>query len=89
MVIGWRQFETIESNFRQAGISISNDGGDFWQYLEPLESEFFRSDPVLDTDSEGNFYYNSLNTDYFCDVFKSNDLLDWTDKTPAFGGDKQ
>lgn len=89
IVIGWRQFETIESNFRQAGIAISNDGGEYWQYLEPLESEFFRSDPVLDTDSEGNFYYNSLNTDFFCDVFKSNDLYDWTDKTPAFGGDKQ
>lgn len=89
MVIGWRQFETIESNFRQAGISYTEDGGITWNYLEPLEAELFRSDPVIDTDSEGNFYYNSLTTDFYCDVFKSNDLMDWSDKTSAFGGDKQ
>jgi len=89
MVIGWRQFENIESNFRQAGIAYTEDGGITWNNMEPLEPELFRSDPVIDTDSQGNFYYNSLTTDFFCDVFKSNDLMDWSDKTSAFGGDKQ
>lgn len=89
MVIGWRQFENIESNFRQAGIAYTNDGGVTWNKLEPIESHLFRSDPVLDSDSEGNFYYNSLNTAFECHVFKSNDLEDWSDKTFAHGGDKQ
>ena len=89
MVIGWRQFENIESNFRQAGNAYSEDGGQTWIYRDPIESEFFRSDPVLDSDSEGNFFYNSLSEDFHCDVFKSVDLITWEDKTYAYGGDKQ
>ena len=89
MAIGWRQFETITSNFRQAGIGYSEDGGSTWNYREPIEAELFRSDPVLDTDSEGNFYYNSLAEGFVCDVFKTDELSTWDDKTYAFGGDKQ
>ncbi len=89
IVIGWRQFANIESNFRQAGISYSIDRGNSWNFLEPIEKELFRSDPVLSTDKNGNFYYNSLSQDYSCDVFKSFTLDDWSNKTYAFGGDKQ
>lgn len=89
MAIGWRQFETIQSNFRQAGLSISYNGGANWLPMEPLESDLFRSDPVLETDSDGRFYYNSLASDYACSVFKSDDLQDWSDKIDAKGGDKQ
>lgn len=89
MVIGWRQFENIASNFRQAGMSYTEDGGITWQNIGPIEPENFRSDPVLDTDSDGNFYYNSLNSDYECHVFKTNELTDWSNKTFAQGGDKQ
>ena len=92
MVIGWRQFNTINSNFRQAGNGYSLDGGLTWTFQEVLEPGVFRSDPVLDFDADGNFYYNSLtNTpDYFCSVFKITDGgHDWGAPFPAKGGDKQ
>lgn len=89
MVIGWRQFDNIKSNFRQAGIAHSMDAGESWNFMEPLEKGIFRSDPVLSSTMAGEFYYNSLSADLFCDVFASNSLIDWSDKTYAYGGDKQ
>lgn len=93
MVIGWRQFDTISSNFRQAGNAYTLDGGETWVFSEPIEAGVFRSDPVLDFDSAGNFYYNSLSSNddgFFCDVFKSEeDNNAWGFGTFAYGGDKQ
>ena len=89
MVIGWRQFDNIASNFRQAGTAITMDQGVSWANLPPIEAGVFRSDPVLATDVDGRFYYNSLAESFDCDVFSSDDLTDWSDKTPALGGDKQ
>ena len=92
MAIGWRQFNTITNNFRQAGYGFTTDGGQTWTFPGVIESGIFRSDPVLDADAEGNFYYNSLtNTpEYFCDVFKSSDGgFSWDGGTFAQGGDKQ
>ncbi len=89
MVIGWRQFDNISSNFRQAGLATSLDNGLSWDNRPPIEAGIFRSDPVLCTDSEGKFYYNSLTSPFACDVFGSEDLEDWREKTFAFGGDKQ
>ena len=89
MAIGWRQFDNIASNFRQAGLAISSDLGNSWQNQPPIEAGLFRSDPVLATDSQGKFYYNSLSDGFSCEVFTSDDLEDWSDKTYAFGGDKQ
>ncbi|MEM1325744.1 MAG: T9SS type A sorting domain-containing protein [Bacteroidota bacterium] len=91
IAIGWRQFDNVESNFRQAGNAFSEDGGATWNNLIPIEAGIFRSDPVLDTDSEGNFYYNSLGVEYgfSCDVFKTADPTNWNIKTFAQGGDKQ
>lgn len=94
MVIGWRQFDNIESNFRQAGLAYTYDGGATWVNAEPIEPGLYRSDPVLATNSNGEFFYNSLHVDndtgeFYCDVFKTNDLTDWSDKTYAHGGDKQ
>ena len=62
IAIGWRQFDTIASNFRQAGWGHSNDGGQSWTFPGVIEPGVFRSDPVLDADSDGNFYYYSLTT---------------------------
>ncbi len=89
MAIGWRQFETIESNFRQAGNAYTEDAGQTWTMQSPIEPTVFRSDPVLDTDSEGNFYYNSLSNDFRCHVFKTTHPASWENKTFAYGGDKQ
>ncbi|MDH4069885.1 MAG: glycoside hydrolase, partial [Ignavibacteria bacterium] len=93
IAIGWRQFDTITNNFRQAGNGYTTDGGLSWNYNDVIERGIFRSDPVLDSDADGNFYYNSLTTqgpDFVCDVFKSTDGgATWDDKTFAWGGDKQ
>ena len=93
IVIGWRQFDTIASNFRQAGYSYTTDGGDNWIFPGVIEPGVFRSDPVLDSDATGVFYYNSLtyqSGDFICSVFKSYDGgATWDEGTFAQGGDKQ
>lgn len=93
MAIGWRQFDNVGNNFRQAGYAYSNDGGETWTFPGVINPGVFRSDPVLEADNEGTFYYNSLTSssgNYFCRVYKSEDggAL-WDDGTPAQGGDKQ
>ena len=92
IAIGWRQFNTISNNFRQAGYGFTTNGGQTWTFPGVIEPGIFRSDPVLESDADGNFYYNSLAVDptYFCDVFKSSSGGSaWGDKTYAQGGDKQ
>jgi hypothetical protein len=93
VAIGWRQFDTIISSFRQAGWGHTTDGGQTWTFPGVIEPGVFRSDPVLDFDSQGNFYYNSLTVlddDFWCDVFKSTDGgATWDTGTFAQGGDKQ
>lgn len=92
MVIGWRQFDNVASNFRQAGWGYTTDAGQNWTFPGVLEPGIFRSDPVLDFDADGVFYYNSLTNspDYFCKVFKSNNGgAAWDTGTNAGGGDKQ
>jgi len=91
IAIGWRQFDNIASNFRQAGWSYSSDGGLTWN-MSIIDEGVFRSDPVLDYDLQGNFYYNSLTPypDWECDVYKSTDGgATWDEGTYAYGGDKQ
>lgn len=90
MAIGWRQFDTISSNFRQAGWGYTTDSGQMWTFPGVIEPGVFRSDPVLDYDAEGNFFYNSLTVGWVCEVFKSTDGgATWDAGTFAQGGDKQ
>ena len=94
IVIGWRQFDNVSSNFRQAGYGFSEDGGQTWEFPGSIDEGVFRSDPVLGVDNNGNFYYNSLtandNDDFWCHVFKTEEAsFDWDDGTFAQGGDKQ
>jgi hypothetical protein len=95
IVIAWRQFDTINSNFRQAGYAYSHDGGRTWTFPGVIEPGIFRSDPVLAVDKDGTFYYNSLSADsglnnFWCHVFRSDDCgVNWDAGTYAFGGDKQ
>ena len=89
MSIGWRQFDTIASNFRQAGWGWSHDGGRSWTFPGVLEPGNFRSDPVLDSNSLGTFFYYSLGGNFLCDMFISADGgVSWLGPIPAFGGDK-
>jgi hypothetical protein len=90
LAIGWRQFDTVTSNFRQAGWGHSSDGGRTWTFPGVIEPGVFRSDPVLDYDASGVFYYSSLKEDFLVDVFRSFDQGEsWSPRFPAFGGDKQ
>jgi len=90
IVIGWRQFDTISSNFREAGWAYSHDAGRTWTFPGVLENNVFRSDPVLDVDAAGTFYYCSLRGSFQCDVFRSsNGGVSWNGPYFAYGGDKQ
>ncbi len=94
MAIGWRQFDDVNNNFRQAGYGYTTDGGNTWTFPGVIDPGIFRSDPVLDADLNGNFYYNSLTSDgngnYTCQVYKIEDGgVEWDEGTYAQGGDKQ
>jgi hypothetical protein len=100
IVIGWRQFDNIASDFRQAGLAWSDDGGQTWHNAGPLEPGVFRSDPVLAADADGTFFYQSLSVrsaggpgieddDFSVEQWRSVDGgQTWFDKTDAVGGDK-
>lgn len=94
IVIGWRQFDNVLSNFRQAGYGYSSDGGQTWTFPGCIDPGVFHSDPVLDYDNTGNFYYNSLASqatgEYPCYVYKSGDAgVSWNNGVYMGGGDKQ
>jgi hypothetical protein len=94
IVIGWRQFDNVNSNFRQAGYAYSISGGNKWIFRGSIDPGTFRSDPVLDYDNSGNFYYNSLAStspvDWPCYIHKSTDGgASWDNGVYIGGGDKQ
>ena len=41
MAIGWRQFNSVSSNFRQAGWGYTNDGGLTWTFPAFSRTTFF------------------------------------------------
>ncbi|MFA4862127.1 MAG: T9SS type A sorting domain-containing protein [Bacteroidales bacterium] len=93
IAIGWRQFDNISNSFRQAGYGYTEDAGQTWIFPGVIDPGIFRSDPVLGSDGDGNFYYNSLTVggdEYWCNVYKSDDGgSSWGMGTYAHGGDKQ
>src|SRR5215467_1519027 len=56
MTIGWRQFDSVLSNFRQGGWGYTIDAGITWTFPGVLEENVFRSDPVLYSDETGKFF---------------------------------
>jgi FG-GAP-like repeat len=90
MSIGWRQFDSVLSNFRQAGFAYSVNGGKNWISPGVLQPNVFRSDPVLNSDHVGRFFYLSLLQNFFCDLWRSlTGGQSWANIAPATGGDKQ
>jgi hypothetical protein len=90
MSIGWRQFDNVASNFRQAGFAYTANGGSTWIDPGVLQRNVFRSDPVLNSDGLGRFFYLSLLQNFFDDLWRSlNGGGSWTNIAPADGGDKQ
>jgi hypothetical protein len=98
MTIAWRQFNSVTSNFRQAGWGYTSDGGMHWTFPGVLQNNIFRSDPVTNSNELGQFFYLSLqsdiNTSFFCDDLwrSTNGGQTWVEQSPdrgAGGGDKQ
>lgn len=90
MSIGWRQFNSVASNFRQAGWGYTSNGGITWIFPGTLENNVFRSDPVLNSDSTGKFFYLSLLQSFFDDMWTSvNGGATFARLASARGGDKQ
>jgi hypothetical protein len=89
IIIGWRQFDSLNSGFRQAGHAYSFDGGQSWTFPGVLTPGVVRSQPVLGTTSTGNVLFQSrgpldregrgpvaqgrLNAGFLVDVFTSTD----------------
>ena len=92
VTIGWRQFNSVQSDFRQGGWGYTTDAGVTWTFPGVLENNVFRSDPVLDSDETGNFSYLSLRETFYDDIWRSiNGGRAWTRLTfgDVSGGDKQ
>ena len=60
MSVGWRQFNSVASNFREAGFAYTTNGGTRWIAPGVLENNVFRSDPVLNSDTVGRFFISVL-----------------------------
>src|SRR5216110_3540543 len=98
IAVGWRQFDSVQSDFRQAGYGYTTDGGTTWTFPGVLQDNVFRSDPVTNSDEVGNFFYLSLQSDvsqsFFCDDLwrSTNGGQTWVERSPdrgAGGGDKE
>jgi len=90
IVIAWRQFDTVASNFRQAGYAYSHDAGATWTFPGVLQPGQFRSDPVLAASTSGVFYYYSLSSATSAQLFISKDKgHTWAGPYNGFGGDKE
>src|SRR6266508_4121206 len=98
MVIAWRQFNDVSSNFRQGGWGYTTDAGMHWTFPGVLENGVFRSDPVTGSNEVGNFFYLSLQSNvqqsFFCDDMwrSTNGGQSWvllSGERGAGGGDKQ
>jgi hypothetical protein len=93
MAIGWRQFDSVLSDFRQGGYGYTTDAGMHWTFPGVLENNVFRSDPVTNSDETGTFFYLSL-LDTLCEnMYQStNGGQSWTELQAdgqAGGGDKE
>ena len=94
IVIAWRKFAVPATGGPQAGFAHSHDGGANWSVGEhPSLPGQARTDPALDVDSQGNFYYQSMahggGLGQSTSVFKSSDGgMNWQEPVRQFGGDK-
>jgi len=92
ITIGWRQFNSVHSDFRQGGWGFTTDGGIHWIFPGVLENNIFRSDPVLNANETGTFFYLILRQTFYDDMCRSTDGGQaWTRLTfgDVTGGDKQ
>jgi hypothetical protein len=87
MTIGWRQFNSVLSNFRQGGWGYTTDAGMTWTFPGVLENNVFRSDPVTNSNETGSFFYLSLLQSFCDDMWGStNGGQTWMRLPPEGGG---
>ena len=55
MAIGWRQFDTWQSDFRQGGFGYTTDGGLNWTFPGVLQPGVFRQRSGVAFDEIGTF----------------------------------
>src|SRR5256886_4715785 len=98
MMIAWRQFDSINSDFRQAGWGYTTDAGVTWTFPGVLQNNIFRSDPVTKSDETGIFFYLSLQSTqqqtFFCDdLWRSTNggqsLTGQSSEEAGHGGDEE
>ncbi|WP_426991118.1 hypothetical protein [Methylomonas sp. CM2] len=63
LVAGWKQFTSIASGSREGGWAYSDDGGKHWHFQGVVTPGEQRTNIMVDVDSAGNFYYQSLHYD--------------------------
>ncbi|MBI1824826.1 MAG: exo-alpha-sialidase, partial [Planctomycetes bacterium] len=86
IVIGWRQFDSVLSDFRQAGWAYSHDAGHTWVFKGSPTFGVEGSDPVLAAGPNGEIYYLSINMDEMR-FFRSHDGgVSWLPKTIVADG---
>jgi hypothetical protein len=92
IVIGWRKFDSPPTAIKHGGYAYTFDGGLSWAIAElPALPSQSRTDPALDVDSHGNFYYQSLalGGEDRTSVFRSYDGgANWSEPVFQFHGDK-
>lgn len=90
MAIGWRQFDTIEYDFRQAGYAYTSNAGRSWTFPGVITPGVGRSDPVLAADNNGQFYFCSLRINgFYSQLFVSEDHgQTWQFRSDMSFGDK-
>ena len=92
IVVVWRQFDSVSSDFRQAGYAFSHDRGQTWSFPGSIDPGVYRSDPVVVADNVGRFHFYSMHRSgslYSCQLFTSDDAgVSWSPPIQAYGGDK-
>ncbi|MBI1826314.1 MAG: EF-hand domain-containing protein [Planctomycetes bacterium] len=86
IVIGWRQFDSVLSDFRQAGWAYSHDAGHTWVFQGSLTPGVFGSDPVLNAGPSGEIFYLSISEEEMR-LFRSLDGgMSWLPRTKVADG---
>lgn len=92
MAIAFRQFDSVTSDFREAGWGYTSNGGTSWTFPGVLENNVFGSDPVMSCDDTGRFFYLTLfvGQTMFDKMWRSlGGGQSWANLAPATGGDKE
>jgi len=91
MAIGFRYYDTLETDLHDAGFAYTQDGGRAWSFPGVLAPVGSRYCSVLDADREGGFYYHTQRCpwDECADLFRSTDGgRTWSGPFAATDGEK-